>query len=304
MRSYGVDFFYTSVIINSTTNLRSARGIKLKNLIRLTDYTKSDVYDIFSIADEVSEEKYRDILRGKSVILFFPESSIRTRVTFEKGIYLLGGQSVLFPSEALDKKEELKDVCGYLNNWADMVVVRHKDIGIAEKMSEYLTVPVINAMTDINHPCEVLSDMYALSKIRKDFTSDRFLFCGKKGNIGLAWKEASDAMGFELEQCCPEGYEVEGLITHGNIYDAVVGTDIICTDSLPSSVLNDFRDCTVTLRAMQTANKGAILNPCPPFYRGEEVSADAIDSEFFVGYEFKKHLLTVQQAIMIYCLTR
>lgn len=77
---------------------------------------------------------------------------------------MLGGHPILFPTETLDKKEDLKDVCGYLNNWADMVIVRHKDINVIEKMSQYLSVPVINAMTDINHPCEVLTDMYALSK--------------------------------------------------------------------------------------------------------------------------------------------
>ncbi len=276
----------------------------MKNLIRLTDYHTSDIYDIFNITDEVGQGKYKDILKCKSVVLFFPNSSIRTRVTFEKGIYLLGGQPILFPSETLDKKEDLKDVCGYLNNWADMVVVRHKDINLIEKMSRYLSVPVINAMTDINHPCEILTDMYALSKIRSNFVNDKFLFCGKNGNIGLAWKEASTVMGFKLEQCCGNGYEIEGLVSHSNIYEAIIGKDIICTDSLPSAILDDFKECMVTLKAMRMANKGAILNPCPPFYRGEEVSADVIDSDYFVGYEFKKHLLNVQQAIMIYCLTR
>ena len=156
----------------------------MKSFIRLTDYNKNDVFDIFKIADEVQQGKYNNILKGKSVVMFFPNSSIRTRVTFEKGIYLLGGQPILFPTETLDKKEDLKDVCGYLNNWADVVIVRHRDIGIIEKMAQFLSVPIINAMTDVNHPCEVLTDMYSLSKIRKDFVSDKFLFCGKKGNIG------------------------------------------------------------------------------------------------------------------------
>lgn len=274
----------------------------MKNLIRLTDYQAKDIYDIFKTTDKIRQGKYKDILKGKSVVLFFPNSSIRTRVTFEKGIYLQGGQSILFPSETLDKKEALQDVCGYLNNWADMVVVRHKDISIIEKMSQYLSVPVINAMTDVNHPCEVLTDMYSLSKIRKNFVTDKFLFCGKKGNIGLAWKEASTVMGFDLQQCCGNGYEIEGIVSHNNIREAIIGKDIVCTDALPADVLDDFKECQVTLEAMEMANEGALLNPCPPFYRGEEVSADVIESDYFVGYEFKKHLLDVQQAIMIYCL--
>lgn len=276
----------------------------MKDMIKLADYKADDIYDIFQLTDEVRQGKYQDFLKGKSAILFFPGSSIRTRVTFEKGIYLLGGQPILFSTETLDKKEDLRDVCGYLNHWADIVIARHKDIHLLEKMAEYLEVPVINAMTDVNHPCEMLTDMYALSKIRKDFTKDRFLFVGGKGNIGLAWKEAAQVMGFELEQCCGQGYEMGGLMSYNNIYDAVVGKDIVCTDSLPASALTDFKECQVTTAAMKMANEDAILNPCPPFYRGEEVSKEVMESKYFVGYEFKKYLLEVQQAIMIYCLTR
>ena len=272
----------------------------MKNLIRLTDYKAKDVYEIFDIADEIIQGKYKDILNGKTVVLFFPNSSIRTRVTFEKGIRLLGGQAVLFPSDTLDKRENSKDVIGYLNNWADVIVVRHKDIAMLETMSQYSKVPVINALTAINHPCEMLADMYALSKIRKDFTKDKYLFCGLKGNIGLAWKEAADVMGFELSQCCADGYEMEGVPVYHNIVDAIIGKDIVCTDSLPSDVLEKSSGCQVTKAVMEKANKGAVLNPCPPFYRGEEVSGDVIDSEYFVGYEFKKYLLEIQQAVIIY----
>ena len=84
--------------------------------------------------------------------------------------------------------------------------------------------------------------------------------------------------------------------------EAVRGKDIICTDSIPSELLKDFKDYQVTREVMELANKNALLNPCPPFYRGEEVSGDVIDSEYFVGYGFKKNLLAVQQAVMIYCL--
>lgn len=276
----------------------------MKNLIQLTDYTKKDIYSIFNLADELQQGKHANILQGKTVVLFFPNSSIRTRVTFEKGIYLLGGQPILFPTESLDKKEDLRDVCGYLNNWTDLIIVRHKDIHILELLAKYSSVPVINAMTDINHPCEVLSDMYALSKIRKDFTKDNFLFCGQNGNIGLAWKEAATVMGFSLEQCCGKGYEINGLTTNNSIREAIVGKDIVCTDSLPAKVLADFRDCQVTKEMMDLANEDAVLNPCPPFYRGEELSSDVIDSEYFVGYDFKKCLLEVQQAVMIYCMTQ
>ncbi len=274
----------------------------MKNLIRLTDYSKEDIFKIFQIADEVKSGKYDDFLKGKTVVMFFPNTSIRTRVTFEKGIYLLGGQSILFPPDALDKKEAVEDVMGYLNQWADAIVVRHKDIHLLEKMSQYSKVPVINALTDVNHPCEMLSDLYALSKIRDNFLEDKYLFCGANGNIGLAWQEAAKALELNLMQCCPEGYGMPDIPVIHDMRQAVVGKDIICTDSIPKENLLDFEEYQITKEIMGLANKGAVLNPCPPFYRGEEVAEDAIASEYFVGYEFKKCLLEVQQAIIIYSL--
>ena len=111
-----------------------------------------------------------------------------------------------------------------------------------EMMANTLSIPVVNAMTDENHPCEIMSDLYTLSKIRTDYLRDNYPFVGADGNIGRAWKEAAEAFGFSL-------------------------------------------------------------NPCPPFYRGEEVKEEVIDSDYFIGYEFKQSLLKVQQAIMIYCLS-
>ena len=275
----------------------------MRNTIRLTDYTTENLLEIFSIAEDLQKGKYKNFLSGKTVIMFFPASSIRTRVTFEKGIYLLGGQTILFPPETLDKKEKLEDVTGYLNNWADAVVVRHSKLGVIEEIAKYAEFPVINAMTEVNHPCEILSDLYALSRIRNDFRNDRYLFVGAKGNIGGAWKEGADAFGLNLRQCCPPGYEMEGVSNFMELEEAVKGVDIICTDSIPSEMYPDFKDYQITVEIMKMANSNAILNPCPPFYRGEEVSKEAISSKYFAGYNFKKYLLEIQQAILIYNLT-
>jgi ornithine carbamoyltransferase len=172
-----------------------------------------------------------------------------------------------------------------------------------DEMADAMLVPVINAMTDDNHPCEMMSDIYTLSKIREDYLSDKYLFVGGDGNIGRAWKEASDALGFSLTQCSPEKYRIPEAAFDDSPESAIMGKDIVCTDSIPSDMLEDFKNYQVTKDLMEHANDRAILNPCPPFYRGEEVSAEVIDSDFFVGYEFKKNLLRVQQAIMIYALS-
>lgn len=272
----------------------------MKDLIRLNQVTQTDVDNIFEIADNITN--YQGVLKGKTVILFFPSSSIRTRVTFEKGVHQLGAQVILFPSETLDKKEDIRDVMGYLDNWADCVIVRHKAIHLIEKMALYSKLPVINAMTNVNHPCEVLSDLYALSKLREDYLKAKYLFVGATGNIGLAWKEASQSLDLNLKQSCPKGFEIDGFDIIENLDDAIIGQDIILTDPLSSDIKAEFAKHRVTLKRMKKANEKALLNPCPPFARGEEVSSDVIDSDYFVGYGFKKHLLNIQQAIILYCL--
>lgn len=276
-----------------------------KSLIDLDDFSKKEIYEIFRLADELTDGAGRiKPLEGKTVVLFFPQSSIRTRVTFEKGIQDLGGKTILFPPEALDKKEKLEDVMGYLENWVDAVVVRHSNIEVLKSMAEDTGLPVVNGMTSENHPCEILSDLYALSKRYQEIETKKFLFVGAKGNIGNTWKAASELMGFEMEQCCPVGYEIDNIRFHTNIGEAVIGKDIICTDSIPSKAKEDFKEYQITLQHMQKANQGAILNPCPPFFRGEEVSEDVINSDYFVGYGFKKCLITVQQAILCYLLDK
>ena len=276
-----------------------------KSLVFIDDFSKEEIYEIFKLADKFADDMSQlKPLEGKTVVLFFPESSIRTRVTFEKGIQELGGKTILFPPEALDKKEKLRDVIGYLENWVDAIVVRHSDIEVVKSMARHARIPVINAMTSENHPCEIIADLYALSKLYKDIEKKKFLFVGAKGNIGNTWKAASELMGFELEQCCPVGYEIDNIKCYTNIDEAIIGKDIICTDSIPSKAKEDFKEYQITLQHMQKANQGAILNPCPPFFRGEEVSEDVINSDYFVGYEFKNCLINVQQAILCYLLDK
>ena len=116
-----------------------------KNLIYINDFTKEEICEIFSLADTLAVNGIqKKPLEGKTIVLFFPESSIRTRVTFEKGIQELGGKTILFQPSALDKKEKLQDVIGYLENWADAIVVRHQDIEVIKTMAKCANIPIIN----------------------------------------------------------------------------------------------------------------------------------------------------------------
>ncbi|HJC25054.1 MAG TPA: peptide transporter [Candidatus Eisenbergiella merdavium] len=274
----------------------------MKHLLRLSDLGEKGIYEVFRLADELGEGKHRDALCGKTAVLFFPSASLRTRVTFEKGIASLGGHPILFPPETLEKKEELKDVARYLGNWADLIVVRHRDIRLLEELAAHSPCPVINAMTDENHPCEILSDLYALSRIRKDFRSDHYLFCGEAGNIGRTWKEAAEILNLSFVQSCPPGFELDGVKVCYDPDEAAADADIVCTDAWPPERREAFRPWQITSARMEHARPGALLNPCPPFTRGEEVSEDAVASPYFAGYSFKSCLLEVQQAVLLYCM--
>jgi ornithine carbamoyltransferase len=274
----------------------------MKNFIKLSDLTIEEIHQIFKIASDIELGGYSNGLRSQAIVLFFPETSIRTRVTFEKGIHMLGGQSILFPSETLDKKESTRDVIGYLNNWADCIVVRHPDLQLLCEMEKYAEIPIINGMTKVNHPCEILTDLYAFSKIKVNYLELSYTYVGPDGNIGRTWTEVSKVLGLNFMQCCPVGYEIDGVKIEHDVTRAISKTDIVLTDSLPAKVKADFAPYQITKALMQKANTGAFLNPCPPFTRGEEVSEDAIDSKYFVGYKFKKSLLPVQQAIMLFCM--
>ena len=272
----------------------------MKHLIKLTDYSVADLDHVFTLADEIKSGKHKNALTGKTIVLFFPPSSFLTRTTFEKGIYLLGGQSILFPSDSLDKIEDSKDVVGYLNNWADCIVIRHGNMNLLEQFSANSATPIINAMTKVNHPCEVLSDFYAISKQRHDYRDLTYTFVGTNTNIGKTWAEAAQAFGLTFLHCCPKGYELENVSVEHDITKAIKQSDIVLTDAIAAESLEDFSAYQITTDLMQSAKPGAMLNPCPPFTRGEEVSADVIASDFFVGYQFKEALLYIQQAVILY----
>lgn len=279
----------------------------MKNLVRISDLTMSEIEEIYNLASKLEETTgYNRNLENKTFVLFFPSTSIRTRVTFEKGIAALGGHVILFPSETLDKKEEIKDVVSYLANWADGIIVRHSDIKLIEKMCKYSKIPVINAMTKENHPCEILTDLYSISKLRKNYLDLNYTFVGAAENIGKAWVEASETFGFNLTQVCPKGYEIDSSIETfrtSNSFDGVIeNTDIVLTDPISKNNKESFGPYQITVDLISKAKPNVLLNPCPPFYRGEEVSYDVIDSPYFVGYEFKKSLLYVQQAIILNCI--
>ncbi|MDF2909263.1 MAG: ornithine carbamoyltransferase [Sporolactobacillus laevolacticus] len=279
------------------------------HLLDISDLSADQITDIFHLADKLRSGNTDLQLKNKTFILFFPETSLRTQVTFEKGINDLGGRCLLFPSETLNKREALSDVIGYLENWADGTIVRHPDFSKLQQLAEQSSIPIINAMTSRNHPCEILSDLYTFRNLRPNFKELVYTFVGPKGNISRTWMDAAAVLNLTFNHVCVPGNEMcpksSNYTFHTDLEAVLSESDVLLTDSLPDELRNEdyFTKYQITFERLRSSKPEALLNPCPPFYRDEEVSSDAISSNHFVGYEFKKNLLYVQQAIVLFCLS-
>lgn len=278
------------------------------NLLDINEWSTDQILNIFHLTDEIKLGMHKNCFTGKAFILFFPESSIRTRITFERGIKELGGECILFPSETLDKREQLSDVIKYIENWAQAVIVRHTNFSKIQELCSHSTIPVINAMSAVNHPCEILSDLYSISKRREQFQELVYTFVGPAGNISKSWAAIANLMNLKFNHVCTKGHELgddsDNYKFYTDLDETLMKSDVVLTDSLPKELQNQeyITKYQITLERMKLTRNSAMLNPCPPFFRGEEISEEAISSEFFVGYAFKKDLLFVQQAIILHCL--
>ncbi|WP_256762152.1 ornithine carbamoyltransferase [Cohnella sp. WQ 127256] len=284
------------------------KGVESMHFLELSSLSEEQVLAIFDITRKLKENQANKILSGKTFLLFFPETSIRTRVTFEKGIKDLGGECILFPPETLDKREDSEDVMKFLCNWVDALIIRHPDFSKLKELSLYASMPIINAMTTNNHPCEILSDLFSIAELRGNYRDLVYTFMGTANNISRSWMEISKVMNLKFNHACTSGNELGDNTSNYRFFtdleSTLVGSDVVLTDSLPDDYLNHdyITEYQITLDRMKLANKSALLNPCPPFFRGEEVSKEVINSEYFVGYEFKKNLIYIQQAVLTYCL--
>lgn len=278
----------------------------MKSLLDIMDWTESEYNELFIMIDKLIAEDNYFPLNKKSVVLFFPDTSIRTRMTFELGIKKFGGEIISFTDSTLDKKEDIEDVVKYIQNWTDVAIVRHNEFNVLEAMDKHSNIPIINAMTSKNHPCEIIHDLYAIKKIRGDFTKLKFLYIGPKTNIGYSWYQSSQKFGFKLTQVCPIGYDIADKSEYFNItrdLDEVISdADIIITDTIIDTD-EYIQKYQIDYNKIKSMKKDSIFNPTPPFYRGGVISDDLdLNNTTFAGYDFKKHLLEVQVGIICKCL--
>jgi ornithine carbamoyltransferase len=300
---------------------------KQKDFIEIHDYTAAQVMQIFKIARlmKAKPKKFRDALKGQSLAMIFEKSSTRTRVSFEVGMLQLGGHALFLSSRdiQLGRGEPISDTAKVLSRYVDGIMARtfaHKTV---TDLAENASVPVINGLTDLSHPCQAMTDYFTawehLGKLKKK----KIAWVGDGNNMAHSLMFGAPKVGMDIAVATPRGYEPDPKVVESAIADAkAAGTKIVLTHAIEEAVddadvvetdvwasmgqeeeadkrRRDFEGWQVNKRVMSLARKNAIFMHCLPAHRGEEVAADVIDSKQSVVFDEAENRLHVQKAIML-----
>ncbi|HDP34008.1 MAG TPA: ornithine carbamoyltransferase, partial [Candidatus Hydrogenedentes bacterium] len=274
----------------------------VKDFISLADYTGDELLELLDLADELKTMqkagKPHKLLNGKTLALIFEKPSLRTRLTFQIGMFQLGGNSVLMDAR-LGERETVPDVARNLERWVDGIMARTFRHEHVMQMAECTRIPVINALTDLLHPCQILADAQTLREHKgRDLSGVKLVFVGDGNNVFHSWANFASRVPLNLTLVCPEGYsgnpdivlrvhkEAKGefVITH-NLETGLRGADAVYTDVWASMGQEAeaaerqrvFTPYQVNAALMAMAKPDAIFMHCLPAHRGQEVSDDVID---------------------------
>ena len=291
------------------------------DFLSIPDFSRDELDSLFELADRMRTGKYtKTPLAGKTLAMIFMKASTRTRVSFEVGTFQLGGHALfLSPRDVqLGRGEPIADTARVLSRYVDGIMIRtfaHQDI---EELAKYADVPVINGLTDLLHPCQILADLLTVRQHLGDIKSKKYAWIGDGNNMANSWINAAYRFGFDLDIACPQGYEpADHLLERarkGNAKititrepkEAIAGADVVNTDVWASMGQEDeqkkrerdFAGYTVDRKLMGRASSDAIFLHCLPAHRGEEVSADVIDGPQSRVWDEAENRLHIQKAIM------
>jgi ornithine carbamoyltransferase len=290
------------------------------DFLAIPDFTREELDGLFSLAERMRAGTYDEKpLAGKSLAMIFMKSSTRTRVSFEVGTYQLGGHALfLSPRDVqLGRGEPIADTARVLSRYVDGIMIRtfaHQDI---EELAKYADVPVINGLTDLLHPCQVLADLLTVRQHLGGVTDKKYAWIGDGNNMANSWINAAYRFGFDLDIACPEGYEpADHLLARAqkvakvrvvrDPMEAAKGAHVINTDVWASMGQEQeqkdreraFSGFTVSPQLMAAADKNAIFLHCLPAHRGEEVAAEVIDGPQSRVWDEAENRLHIQKAIM------
>jgi len=289
-----------------------------KDLISIKDLSAAQIEEIILLTESLkkSSAKFDRALAGKTLALIFQKPSNRTRVSFEVGMYQLGGYSIyLSPNEInLGVRESVSDVAKTLSRYVDAIVLRtfeHKNV---EELAEAADVPVINGLSDSSHPCQALADIFTIKEKLKRLKGVALAYIGDGNNVCNSLLYAADKAGVKMVVATPVGYEPDkgtlreckAKLSH-NPAEAVKGADVIYTDVWTSMGQEDesqkrrnaFKDFQVNSNLVSMANRGCIIMHCLPAHRGEEITDEVIDSKNSVVFDQAENRMHVQKAILI-----
>ena len=292
-----------------------------RDFLAVTDLTRDEILRLFDLASRMKAGGYRETpLAGKTLAMIFAKSSTRTRVSFEVGTYQLGGQALFLSARDIQigRGEPIPDTARVLSRYVDGIMIRTFDHGEVVELAHHSMVPVINGLTDLSHPCQVLADLFTVREALGGWEGKRIAWIGDGNNMANSWIEAAQVLGFELRLACPEGYEPNRAIfdrakeadacieiTEGP-EEAAEGAHVVNTDVWASmgqegeaeSRRNAFRGYTVDPDLMRLADPKAIFLHCLPAHRGEEVATEVIEGPQSRVWDEAENRLHVQKALL------
>ncbi len=298
----------------------------MKNhLLALGDFTRDELRGLIDRALVLKAESKQGVrhqqLAGRKVCLLFEKPSTRTRVSFESAMYGLGGQVIFMSAKEsqLGRGEPLKDTARVLARYVDAIVVRTFGQQVVEELSKYSDVPVINALTDLHHPCQVLSDMMTVVEKKGTLETAKTAWIGDGNNMANSWIEAASVFGFPLSLACPEGFAPNQAIfaraqaktsqpinlTQDPVA-AIQGADVVNVDVWASmgqeaeqeERVGLFKNYQLNGALLAKADKDAIVMHCLPAHRGEEVTEEVLEGPQSVIFDQAENKMHIHAAIL------
>ncbi|OGP14222.1 MAG: ornithine carbamoyltransferase [Deltaproteobacteria bacterium GWA2_54_12] len=294
------------------------------HLLTIAELTKQEVDKLLEMA-AVGKSRHKmgiphNPLRGKTLGLIFEKSSTRTRVSFETAMYQLGGDAIFISQRdsQIGRGEPIKDTARVMSRYVDGIVIRTFGHEIIEEYAKYSTVPVINGLTDLHHPCQVLADVLTIIEKKGGYEGAKVCWIGDGNNMANSWIEAAMVLGFELVLACPKGYWPHEAIlkkaTEANprirvtesVEDAATGADVLNTDVWASMGQEEeaearrkaFDGFQINSRLLGLAKKDAIVLHCLPAHRGEEITEEVMEGPQSAIWDEAENRLHIQKAIL------
>jgi len=299
-----------------------------KDLLAISDLTREEIEGIFDRTNFLKKGFYAgDIyhpLKGKVLGMVFKKPSTRTRLSFESGMYQLGGNTIFLSSKDLqmDRGESIIDTARIFSIYLDGIVIRTYSQKEVEELAVNASIPVINGLTDLHHPCQILCDMFTIKEKLGRLKGVKVAYVGDGNNIANSWLDGASKMGMNLSISSPAGYKPDSEITKKAIslaernggriefaedpFEGVKDADIIYTDVWTSmgreseyeKRLKDFKKFQVNADIVRAAKTNVMIMHCLPAHRGEEISSDVIDGDRSIVFEEAENRLHVQKAIL------